>query len=513
MIRIFLVSASVCLAGCAFSGAIKENAINYGDVFEDTTDKLLLMNVLRARDKAPLHFADIPSIHQSLQLQAGAQASFPFGPLSHSTVRDSLTPSVQLQSTPSFDISHLDTKDFVTGIASPIDPKFVKYWLDRGVDQNLVLLLFFSSAEILASTDKNGHALNDKSGHSFKEVVQIANAPRGTADQFIRHAENQSRYCGRTEFGLYLSLMNALKSFYAVSYSESSIVAQGLPASLTSDPKNFKQIAALDPTKSKLKPKKDASGNTVSFDLISTSADKKIALCYKREPDSSQNEMSKQSEAQKQPDSSKKDETSKQVESAMVQLAATPQPSQPACSTPSADGLSGGTEESERAVEQRVFLPDSRYCEIYNRFRDSNGLDAGLQLRLAMRSVGEIIQFLGDLLYLEEALATDRKKAAEVDLNVPTTLRYCARKRASDGSRCEQGGYVFVLNNDPAYARFTLEYRGRPYSVRDFNVPSPPGESLEVDHTLEVLAILHQLVDLNKSATDLRVTPFVQTLP
>jgi len=33
------------------------------------------------------------------------------------------------------------------------------------------------------------------------------------------------------------------------------------------------------------------------------------------------------------------------------------------------------------------------------------------------------------------------------------------------------------------------------------------------DHTLEVLAIVHQLVDLNKSANDLRLTPSVQVLP
>jgi hypothetical protein len=33
------------------------------------------------------------------------------------------------------------------------------------------------------------------------------------------------------------------------------------------------------------------------------------------------------------------------------------------------------------------------------------------------------------------------------------------------------------------------------------------------DHSLEVLSVVHQLVDLNKSATDLRLTPTVQVVP
>lgn len=33
------------------------------------------------------------------------------------------------------------------------------------------------------------------------------------------------------------------------------------------------------------------------------------------------------------------------------------------------------------------------------------------------------------------------------------------------------------------------------------------------DHTLEILAVLHQVVGLNKSAADIRATPFVQVVP
>jgi hypothetical protein len=104
--------------------------MSYDDIIEDTTNKLLLLNILRARDKAPLHFADIPLIHESIQQTASLQAVVPFGVPRSSTLRDTATAAMGVQMAPSFDVVHLDSKDFVTGIASPIDPRFVKYSID-----------------------------------------------------------------------------------------------------------------------------------------------------------------------------------------------------------------------------------------------------------------------------------------------------------------------------------------------------------------------------------------------
>ena len=47
--------------------------------------------------------------------------------------------------------------------------------------------------------------------------------------------------------------------------------------------------------------------------------------------------------------------------------------------------------------------------------------------------------------------------------------------------------------------------------------PNEPSQSKQTpaskDHTLEVLSVVHQLVDLHKSASDIRATPYVQVLP
>ena len=65
------VPLAVLVSGCGLSSvAIHSEALSFGGVIEDTTNKLLVMNVLRARDKAPLHFADIPVVRESIQQTA-----------------------------------------------------------------------------------------------------------------------------------------------------------------------------------------------------------------------------------------------------------------------------------------------------------------------------------------------------------------------------------------------------------------------------------------------------------
>src|SRR6185436_10060788 len=74
----------------------------------------------------------------------------------------------------------------------------------------------------------------------------------------------------------------------------------------------------------------------------------------------------------------------------------------------------------------------SRYCGIYNRFtgiepRKSTEYPK-LELRLHIRSVGEIFQFLGDLLHYQDEIQKhlDRNRQSNLKLNTPVTFGYCS---------------------------------------------------------------------------------------
>jgi hypothetical protein len=99
-----------------------------------------------------------------------------------------------------------------------------------------------------------------------------------------------------------------------------------------------------------------------------------------------------------------------------------------------------------------------------------------------------------------------------VKLNSPVTFGYCPDDPTPS---CND---VFIrLDGEAADARFSVWYRDRDYRVAHFNsdVPGtdPRAGSRGKDHTLEILAVLHQLVGLHRSAADIRATPTVQVLP
>jgi hypothetical protein len=500
MYRVLALGLTICLCGCGLSSSlIKSDAVSYDDVIEDTTNKLLLLNILRARDKAPLHFADIPLIHESIQATASLQAAVPFGVPRNSTLRDTATAAMGVQMAPSFDVVHLDSKDFVTGIASPIDPRFVKYWLDRGLDRRIVLLLFFSAAEIVETDPKTGQTT----------TIRIMNAPREAMDVIRQQtfpgstgAREELRCDTQSDFQRYLKLINSLKAFFAHSYTQRQLLAEGLSLEPTSGIKDLQVIAALDPTKIQWTRK----GRL--YDLYAVSGEQKIALC---------NGVS------------------------LVDAGASGLGERKGCyqSVVDASGESNQTIPSELPMRYKKPLDPnelSDYCAQYNRFIDSGKMETPsgkpvAELRLQTRSVGEIIQFLGDLLEYQDELEKYFREHPQLALrlNNPVTFGYCPDERTAENPSPGCDDVFFNLRRDSCDARFTVTYRGRQYSVANYNsradteqqemscLPNEPSQSKQTasfkDHTLEVLSVVHQLVDLHKSASDIRATPYIQVLP
>jgi hypothetical protein len=497
---ILVLGLCLALSGCgAPSAMIKSDTVAFDDIIEDTTNKLLLLNILRARDKAPLHFADIPSLRESIQQTASFSFLNFLGRLANTTARDSMSIGANIQLAPSFEITHLQSKEFNTGIASPIDPKFVKYWLDRGLDRRIVLLMFFSAAEIIETSSENGP----------KHTIKIMNSPRDAIDVITGRKQafsgaDKLRCDTQSDFERYLKLLNTLSTFFANSYRERRLIAKGLKFDLSKDGKLLQDFATLDPAKAQLVYDKGQS----TYNLYALAAEPRVAFCFHEgneatAPSSPQYEYittgpasptSKntcfQSVVEVQPE-----------DSTRTDLNATP-----------------------------IFFPQpalvrepSRYCGIYNRFTGTEPVRKvneypKLELKLHIRSVGEIFQFLGDLLQYQDEIQKhlDQNREVNLKINTPVTFGYCGDNPTPG---CDD---IFIrLDDDPCNARFTLTYRDKLYSVANFshsggvNRPNICRSDYVArrDHTLEVLSVLHQLVGLNKSATDIRSTPFVQVVP
>lgn len=449
------------LQGCAMSGTIRHDAVAHETAIADLTDKFLVENILQARDKAPLHFVNIPLIHESIQTGATLSAAVPFAARHGSTTRASAAAGASIQVSPSFDIALLNSKDFVTGIASPIDPKFLKYWLDRGLDRRIVLLLFIGEVDITES--------------SSGMTARIKNSPRDSIEAVLqdeRDALNQKApdRCGSSDFSRYLTIVNKLReSLTANLYRERTQVGEDFDIDMKAQ---FKDLAGLDPTKFVVE--RTPRGR---HRLYSLSQGFSLALCY-----------------------GEKDQPGQ------VSLNGARAPSANACSSKTVS-IDIGAPAGNAAASLPLFRTSAngdQYCAVYERFL-KNPSDRNLKLSFSVRSVGEMVQFLGDLVAYQERLEQARKFELGGRLqrhNSPVTIDYCYT-----GEPCLSRGPAGVLldvHADPATARFEVDYRGETLWVGPYS---------QADHSLEVLSVVQQLIDLNRSASDVRPTPIVQVVP
>jgi len=497
LIFCFCLSLSACVGS-----VMKSHMFSLDDVLEDTTDKLLVLNILRARDKAPLHFSDISDFHTSITETAGLSIGREFdyfpGSLNGANAgtgrKFTNVPSFSYSISPTMNVTHLDTKDFVTGIASPIEPRFVKYWLDRGLDRRIVLLTFFSEVSILR---KDFHGGPTRS-------ISILNAPR-EATEHIRRRKGLSdddllRCDGLSEFERFLKLINSISTFFANSYTERRPLVSNLKLQ-SFETKDLQALAALDPAKFLVTLDDD---KTRTYSVRGLSSEQKIALCF-------YNDLTRES-----------------CFRSVIDQA-----------VPTASLTGADDSHAQPVLFPGIKDPDeikapSDYCAIYNDFLkgDYKNEVRELNLTLRIRSVGEIIQFLGDLLHYQDELSRLRSQLHLERLHSPITFGYCPPGKAgcSDQGFCSQDAerrqplcndVFFTLDSGRCGARFELSYRGKDYAVGNFDPPDPDSDggckatagANSHDHTLEILSVVHQLIDLNRSAADIRTTPFVQVLP
>jgi hypothetical protein len=118
------------LTSCSLAPVIAEHSVDYNSTVEAATNIILVTNVLRARDQAPLYFSDLSQIRGSLTANVSAQTTFPFGqinrPLTGTGVRESIQNTLSLATNPTFDIAPTNTKQFYQGINQPLSKDLLR---------------------------------------------------------------------------------------------------------------------------------------------------------------------------------------------------------------------------------------------------------------------------------------------------------------------------------------------------------------------------------------------------
>jgi hypothetical protein len=163
-VRVLLVAlAPVLLSGCIAFGSIEKRAQLVNRGVANTQNAALLLNLVRASRSEPLYFTATSAIHGS-----GAEdfnfslPSFGIGP-DAPRVAAFGNSALDSNTSTSFDVDVLNSKDFYAGMLTPLGPEDVNLLFSQGYPREMVLYLVVDRLEV---TDLTGLAPGQDDSHA-----------------------------------------------------------------------------------------------------------------------------------------------------------------------------------------------------------------------------------------------------------------------------------------------------------------------------------------------------------
>jgi hypothetical protein len=140
------------LMGCSLAPFVGVDAIDYSNTVEVVTNNLLVTNVLRGRDSAPLYFADLSQIRGQLNASLSAQTTIPVGAnvvtngprilLGQVFPWNTQAGPLSASTAPSFDIAPTNTRKFYQGLLQPISENIFQYFIEQKIAGNSELYFY-----------------------------------------------------------------------------------------------------------------------------------------------------------------------------------------------------------------------------------------------------------------------------------------------------------------------------------------------------------------------------------
>lgn len=171
------VAAALAAAGCVTSAQISQRTVNYNVAVENARNEMLLLNVLRARERRAMVFTGLTRISGSLRKEAQIGVAGTVGQNMPNNV--AVAPSFSVSDAPSFDIAVLDSQEFTRGIMTPITFELIEYFWDQGYPREILLYLGVERVEVDCGGESPLALQNDPSERSFAAFRSVV---EGLAD-------------------------------------------------------------------------------------------------------------------------------------------------------------------------------------------------------------------------------------------------------------------------------------------------------------------------------------------
>jgi hypothetical protein len=146
-IRALVVASIAALGGCATPSQVATQAVDMSLAIEEAHNRMLFLNVVRAYHRRPMHFFRVSSIKGPAGIGVfNPSIKIPLGKFFDPESYEATLSGKPDQ--PVFDVTPLDSQEFMRGITAPIDSKLLGYYFDQGWPKQLLLHLFVREVEI-----------------------------------------------------------------------------------------------------------------------------------------------------------------------------------------------------------------------------------------------------------------------------------------------------------------------------------------------------------------------------
>lgn len=199
-----IAAALLCFGAtsCAFGPQLKQVSVNQNEIVANSANELLLLNILRARDREPLHFTSISKLSGSATISSTAGVNVAARGVTPTTETNALgalskitsvrgtevvTPTIGLTmgSGSTLDVGVWDTQEFYQGITASVPSSTVAHYLHQGWPADLLTYMFVHSIDFVATKEENGFA----KGQVVESYVNNADprlADQGHFAEFVR---------------------------------------------------------------------------------------------------------------------------------------------------------------------------------------------------------------------------------------------------------------------------------------------------------------------------------------
>src|ERR1700759_1695473 len=111
------MAASLLLTGCGTEVHVADDLTTFNEAQQKGTAQLVLLNVLRARERQPLAYSHFDVLRGGISGSGSAGLSVPFGP---GAAANALATGVGIAPGISQDVKPQDDQDFYRGILTPL---------------------------------------------------------------------------------------------------------------------------------------------------------------------------------------------------------------------------------------------------------------------------------------------------------------------------------------------------------------------------------------------------------